>query len=62
MSEFKPVIFVEIMDYSEDANKTKDFLKVNDYNPFYQTKEIKLFLEGDLDYFISWDVVAVPSQ
>ena len=62
MAKFKPVMFVEIMDYSEDANTTKDFLNKNGYNLFYLTKESKLVLEGDKNIFISWDVVAIPIQ
>ena len=61
LDKFKPVLFVEIMDYSVDAKKAKAFLEKKGYSLNYLTKDSRLVKAGNPEIFVSWDVVAIYS-
>jgi FkbM family methyltransferase len=62
LMKYKPVISVEITDYSKDSQIVKDYLKSLDYTLFYLSKESKLVSPDSPEKFISWDVVAIANK
>jgi hypothetical protein len=60
--KYRPIIFVEIMDYSKDAKDAKIYLNELGYTLHYLTKRSQLVAANSPDIFISWDVVAIPKE
>jgi FkbM family methyltransferase len=61
IKKYRPILFVEIMDYSKDAKDAKSYLHELGYTLHYLTKKSQLVAADSPDIFISWDVVAIPS-
>jgi FkbM family methyltransferase len=58
----RPILFVEIMDYSKDAKEARTYLHELGYSIHYLTKNSQLVGTDSPDIFISWDVVAIPNK
>lgn len=61
LKKFKPILLVEIMNYTVTSQKSKSFLQSIGYNLYYLDKDSNLVNENDPSVFVSWDVIAIPS-
>ena len=61
INKFKPVIIIEIMDYSRYAKETKEIISKMGYNLMFLNEESKIVSKDSSDIFVSWDVIAIPS-
>jgi FkbM family methyltransferase len=62
IKKYRPILFVEVMDFSKDAKDTKAYLYELGYELHYLTKKSQLVGPNSPDIFISWDVVALPNK
>jgi len=58
IKKHRPVLIIEIMNYSKGANATKEFLESLGYKLYYLSEDSTLLKKGDPKIFVSWDVVA----